>query len=268
MTWNNRPTCASDIISGQVSVAASSGWCSMDVKAFVQGWADGTPNYGFTLKEPNESNPTTQKTKYYSSDAPYPNRPELRITYGASSGETDPPEVEVQYGSRGYDSVGSGGSNCMGYALECPYAITFSTVGFDPYIYNEASLEELESGFALACQAWMTTTLGGADSWGIISAYNTPIEVSTYYRTVMRMGVQGSSGTECDTYMDKGQAVDFHWWYQTKDGRWADKMGTGGESNLISGSYGINPLSSHWNNHQFCGPGRFYMIKDTRPSLG
>lgn len=44
-------------------------------------WLAGTySNYGFLLKEPSETN-SSQKTKFYSSDAPSPNKPELVIEY-------------------------------------------------------------------------------------------------------------------------------------------------------------------------------------------
>ena len=65
----------------------------------VKNWRIGTyPNYGFVLKEPSETT-STQKTKFYSSDAPSPNKPELVINY------TNPPS------GPGISSIGGLGVN-------------------------------------------------------------------------------------------------------------------------------------------------------------
>ena len=54
----------------------------------VKSWMNGTyVNNGFILKEPSETN-SSQKTKFYSSDAPSPNKPELVINYSSSNSLT------------------------------------------------------------------------------------------------------------------------------------------------------------------------------------
>ena len=84
VTWNNKPSYTT---SGGTSACTldSGSWYKIDATAMVKSWIQGTySNYGFLLKEPSETN-TNQKTKWYSSDAPSPNKPELVIDYTAYS---------------------------------------------------------------------------------------------------------------------------------------------------------------------------------------
>lgn len=79
--WNNQP----DFTTYEASLTAyndSGDWFRINsVTTVVKKWMNGTyNNYGFVLKEPTESD-TNQKTKFYSSDAPSPNKPELHIVY-------------------------------------------------------------------------------------------------------------------------------------------------------------------------------------------
>ncbi|MCL1913959.1 MAG: DNRLRE domain-containing protein [Eubacteriaceae bacterium] len=65
------------------SKAAHSGsnWYEMSVTPIVQQWANNpAANYCFTIKDTNESNTSIWHTRY-SSDAPSPYKPELRISY-------------------------------------------------------------------------------------------------------------------------------------------------------------------------------------------
>ena len=62
----------------------SNDWYKATVTAIVQEWASGTSNYGFIIKDNTENN-VDHWTTFYSSDAGYPNRPELHIVYTAAS---------------------------------------------------------------------------------------------------------------------------------------------------------------------------------------
>ena len=83
ITWSNRPGYTTANASDTI-IQYSDAWYSMDVTTLVKNWVNGTYlNYGFVLKEPSETD-SAQKTKFYSSDAPSPNKPELVINYNAT----------------------------------------------------------------------------------------------------------------------------------------------------------------------------------------
>lgn len=83
ITWNNKPSYTTTYASG-VATNTTGNWYGLDVTTMVKNWLNGTySNYGMVLKEPSEAS-STQKTKFYSSDAPSPNKPELVINYSSS----------------------------------------------------------------------------------------------------------------------------------------------------------------------------------------
>lgn len=85
VTWNNKPSYSTIGPTGACT-SFSGDWYQMDATSLVKQWLNGTyTNYGFLLKEPTETN-SNQKTRWYSSDAPSPNKPELVIRYGIASG--------------------------------------------------------------------------------------------------------------------------------------------------------------------------------------
>jgi hypothetical protein len=78
--WTNQPGYTTTYGSTTASYEYDN-WYSMYATQIVKNWIGGVySNYGFVLKEPSESN-STQKTRFYSSDAPSPNKPELHIIY-------------------------------------------------------------------------------------------------------------------------------------------------------------------------------------------
>ena len=82
ITWNSKPAYTTTYASG-VATNTTGNWYGLNVTTLVKYWLNGTyPNYGMVLKEPSESN-SAQKTKFYSSDAPSPNKPELVINYNS-----------------------------------------------------------------------------------------------------------------------------------------------------------------------------------------
>ena len=97
ITWRNSPGYSTTNMS-TVSVPFREGsvWYTMNVTGLVQDWVNGTyANYGFVVRDQNESDPN-HWTTFYSSDAGSPHKPELHITYNESGGSppepTDPPD--------------------------------------------------------------------------------------------------------------------------------------------------------------------------------
>lgn len=84
MTWNTRSYYSTES-SSPTAVNTVGNWYGLDITSILTSWLAGTyPNYGVVLKEPSETN-SSQKTKFYSSDAPSPNKPELVINYSGTN---------------------------------------------------------------------------------------------------------------------------------------------------------------------------------------
>lgn len=80
ITWNNKPGYTT-VYGSSTAVHDGNDWWKMDVTTLVKNWVSGTYiNYGFLIKDVNESDPN-QWTTFYSSDAASPNKPELIINY-------------------------------------------------------------------------------------------------------------------------------------------------------------------------------------------
>lgn len=130
--WNDQPDYITVPVSG-VAYNDSGDWYRIDnVTNFVKYWLSGTyENYGLVLKEPTESN-TNQKTRFYSSDAPSPNKPELHIEYTLES-------VDVKIACDGLyrTAVGSSWASTASTALEKADDAFVSQFGID---FNAASV--------------------------------------------------------------------------------------------------------------------------------
>lgn len=102
ITWNNKPGYSNTNPTGTI-VLDSGLWYKLICTDMVKNWINGNyPNYGFLLKEPTESN-SSQKTKFYSSDAPSPNKPELIINYTSlEEPDTNPTFIMKHYSDKGY----------------------------------------------------------------------------------------------------------------------------------------------------------------------
>ena len=129
VTWNAKPSFTTLSPSGTAFNSVGD-WYRLDVTTMVKNWLNGTYyNYGMVLKEPNELD-SSQKTKFYSSDAPSPNKPELLINYSAPT-----INVELLY-DQAYNNRFSGASakilreaNILKnkYATEFGINVNFST---------------------------------------------------------------------------------------------------------------------------------------------
>lgn len=84
ITWNNQPSYDASCKSA-LGTSADSIWYVMDVGSIVRRWANESyGNNGFLIMDTVESN-TSHWTTFYSSDASSPHKPELNISYEASS---------------------------------------------------------------------------------------------------------------------------------------------------------------------------------------
>ena len=83
VTWNNMPSLT--LTNGTSRATNSSGlWWDIDVTTIVKQVLSGQrPNYGFIIRDSENSASTSHWTTFYSSEAPSPNKPELVITYSA-----------------------------------------------------------------------------------------------------------------------------------------------------------------------------------------
>ena len=233
--WNSKPDYTTAYGSG-TAFNYSGSWYRMRVDDLVKNWFDGVySNYGFVLKEPSESS-TSQKTKFYSSDAPSPNKPELIINFSSYN----------YYGNRSYEYSSGYGQNCMGYAIDYPQYITGGDLNMtNSYLNSISTTSQLLNYTKSKSQTWMSNNSVGYDS---LTAYNSYIN-SNQYRIVLRVGYVDVNGDgDFDNSSGYGDLWDYHWWYQTDTGQWAEKLAHL-SSHTISGTSGsTNPYSVTWQN--------------------
>lgn len=258
-TWNNQPGYTIAECS-DVCTAEGSDWYSMEVTSIVHSWLNGTHNnYGFLLREQSESS-STQKTKFYSSDANYPNRPELVLCYVNYIGSR-------KYQQAPYDPVLSiPQANCMGYALEYKMNLDKTALEMSNNDVIGMNTEEILNYVQTKIEAWMTNHVL-TPNFGALSSYDSSINTASpgWYRVVVRVGLDDCIIT--NNIFDVGERFDYHWRYQTTSGYglWADKPG-----NLSSikrlGTNGLDPAASYWYSMVmvYTSTPRYYQIKDLR----
>lgn len=251
ITWGSQPNFSYTTVSSE-AVHYAGDWYRIDVKDIVTSWLSGRyENHGFALKEETEGN-ANKKTKYYSSEADSPNKPELRITY--------------YYGSRPYQSVTTTRVNCMGYALEYNKFIKFSDLGLSINELTGKDTAEILETVRGKSETWMNTYLNidGIFNYYRIDSYDTPIEEG-WYKVVLRVGFYDENG---NGIFDDNEFCDYHWWYETSTGEWADKPGQT-PSKLHIGSQGIDPAASPWTVSDLSGFSYnsepiYYRVRDVR----
>jgi len=260
VTWNNKPAYNEYIYSSQ-AVNTVGNWYGLNITDILIYWMENYtfPNYGVVLKEPNENN-SGQKTKFYSSDAPSPNKPELVINY-------------ITFGSRPYQETSRTDINCMGYALECPYyigknydAVQYAAVPVHLNIVDEDvygfTLSELQEYIQARSEDWMSSEEGiGGTNWELLQSYNSEID-DNCYRVVLRVGFHDVNNNEI---LDVDEEYDYHWWYQTDSGDWAEKQGPGPSTyNILTA--GEDPTDFYWpvGMYSYDSSGVFYQIRDLR----
>lgn len=249
ITWNSKPAYTTTYASG-VATNTTGNWYGLNVTTLVKYWLNGTyPNYGMVLKEPSESD-SAQKTKFYSSDAPSPNKPELVINY-------------TYYGSRPYQDTSRKDINCMGYALEYAEYITGAMLNIVRSEINGMTVAQLQDYVKGKAESWMNTNIGSSN-WGSIDSYNSAINTN-WFRIILRVGFIDLDG---DNRLDASEQYDYHWWYQTSTGNWADKLASL-PSEYRTGTANVNPANVAWINGslRYSSSGVFYQIKDIRGVL-
>lgn len=97
ITWSNMPDDEGNFaLDSPVAVPAACGlnWYALNVTEIVCDWVDGfSPNYGFILMDEEEGD-MDHWTTWYSSNAEFPYKPELYITYDGSEPEDPDPDAE------------------------------------------------------------------------------------------------------------------------------------------------------------------------------
>lgn len=252
VTWNNKPGYTTIGCTSACSLDSGS-WYKIDATAMVRNWITGLySNYGFVIKEPSENN-SEQKTRWYSSDAPSPNKPELVIKY------------VNEYGSRPYQSTSRTDVNCMGYALEYSAFINRTALGITESDMYGMTTSQMLTYINSKSQTWMTNHLTSS-GYSVLAAFDSSITQQSpgWFRVVLRVGFVDEDG---DGVFDAGELWDGHWRYQTYEdfGVWAEKHGTH-PSQKLPLSYGVNPTSSAWifGNYIYDSAGKYYQIKDSR----
>ncbi len=252
VTWNNKPGYTTSGCTSTCSLDSGS-WYKIDATTMVRNWITGTySNYGFVLKEPSETN-SSQKTRWYSSDAPSPNKPELVINY------------VNEYESRPYQPTITQGVNCMGYALEYDEFINRTALGITESDMYGMTTSQMLTYINNKSQIWMTNHLSSS-GYSALAAFDSNISQQSpgWFRVVLRVGFVDEDG---DGVFDAGELWDGHWRYQTYEdyGVWAEKHGTNSSQKLPL-SNGVNPTSSAWifGGYIYDSAGKYYQIKDSR----
>lgn len=251
ITWNNMPAYATDNYTSPASYVTND-WYRLNVTQIVRRWVLGeVSNYGFMLKDSTESG-TTQWTSFYSSDAPSPNKPELHVVY-------------YYPGSRPYQQVNEPGIKCMGYALEYVY-LNYAPIS-DSDLIGKTTAQTLQV-MKTKTEDAMTIHFGTAH-YGQISTYNSSIN-SNWFRVVVRVGFADLNNNgvvdSSDVFWDGSQyrlTWDYHWWYQTDTGDWAEKQGSL-DSMRKYGTYASNPGNLTWpgDNMYYDSTAVYYQLDD------
>ena len=210
VTWYNQPNYSSADYSPRATNSTGD-WYNLDIKEFVQNWVDGVyPNHGLVLMEPGEM-VSEQKTKFYSSDAPSPNKPELIINYNE------------YYGSRPFQPCSSEDVNCLGYALEYPVNITPQVLRLlDADMLNK-NRAQLTAYFKTKLTQWITEV--NTDFTFSLWEDSTPDSIirENWFLISIEVVILKDEG-RIGIY-DSGEGLGYHCRYKTNTGVWAEKPG-------------------------------------------
>ncbi len=251
VTWNNKPNFNSEIYTPEVFNTEANRY-RLNVKNILQCWLFGSiPNHGLVLKEPNETD-SAQKTRFYSSEASSPNKPELVIEY------------KPYYGSRSYQATSLTTVNCMGYALEYKDFLSPEAIGVDQSQMYGKTLNQAILEFKRILENWLNKEEHiGADNWAYIDTYNSRINEG-WFRVYCRVGFDNDDFDY--TINDDGEELGFHWLYQTKTGDWAYKNGSAPSAYFgNSGNYNPAELIKNVNDdNSYAYVDLFFQIRDIR----
>lgn len=122
------------------------------------------------------------------------------------------------------------------------------------------TVAELEEYTKAKAAAWMNSAIGSSN-WAYINTYNSDINAD-WYRIILRVGFIDA---DRDGVFDVWEEFDYHWWYQTSTGNWADKLAHL-PSEYRPGTDALNPANIEWLNGglSYNSGGVFYQIRDMR----
>ena len=252
ITWNNQPFASGYYGSGS-TWDHNCQYYDFNMTSAVKAWYNGTlPNYGVDFTYVN--NYHNDYNSVISGDGSG-QTPTLTINYNSSP----------YYGSRAYQTCNLTTVNCMGYAIEYPQYITGANLGLDTAgLSNCRTNEQLLSYVANRSNVWMTNNIGSSN-YSSISAYDSAINTG-WFRVALRTGYIDANGDGEFTYgrLNYYETFDYHWWYETSSGRWADKLAYLNSGYQTSGPG--NPASYTWKNGSlyYNSTVRYYAIKDIR----
>lgn len=148
----------------------------------------------------------------------------------------------------------------MGYALEYARYIDTDDLKTSEFAMNGKTTSQMMNYIKGKANAWMTTNLGNAN-FGTISGYDSDIQ-DGWFRVVLRVGFIDENNNHV---FDIGELWDYHWWYQTKTGNWADKLAWL-PSQLRQNTAGVDPAGLTWQNGDlfYNSYGQFYEVHDIR----
>jgi len=222
VTWNSgRPNLSAV---GGVGAWDINYWVAIGLKDIVKSWYAGSQtNYGVAVRDTTGAS-SNRYWQFYSSDSNASNgyRPELRIYYTNST----------FYGARPYSQSSSTSQNCMGFALNR------TSNGVQSWPASNVTINTFLNNFASSAETWMNINLGSAN-WDPLTSYNSFI-ASNKYRVALRIIWDDKNN---DGIVNANESRDYHWWYQTSDGSWAEKHGTT-PSSFVVNSHAVNPGSS------------------------
>ena len=235
LTWNNKPSYSESWFSSNAT-AGSNNWYKLYVTSLVKKWLNGTySNNGLLIKDDTESG-TSQWTVFYSSDAPSPNKPELRISYSDSVRPYNPIYANTTLCST---------TNCMGYALNRNVFIDYTMMGIDNTQLYGLNAEQMLNTISEKAEELMNSSFPSqgwiAIEYSEIDTYYSSI-APNHYRVALRVCIFDSNNNQT---FDIGESYDYHWWYETSSGNWAEKWGNA-PSHEIAGTADHDPASYDW----------------------
>lgn len=225
ITWNDMPSHV-DASETATATVYSGSWYQLTVTDIVKSWVNGTSsNYGFMVKDVTETDPDHWST-FYSSDAESASMPQLVINYIG------------YWGCKPYVNQTSTNMNCLEY-------VTFIDVNdeeFDPLItpdeYTLLGQAADSDGVRVivegAMERFLNENFYGRWEYGSL---NTVLDEGQWL-IAMRTGKQ---------FVSNGSFVDYHFWYRTNSGAWANKHGFNEPSELLPATdLPTTNLSSGW----------------------
>jgi hypothetical protein len=131
--------------------------------------------------------------------------------------------------------------NCGGYALDKAQWLNF---GITLAGLNACANEAAIFNYATTCiNSWLDNNMAGHHI--TIPSYNSYIYAGSW-RVVFRLGYQDDGDGYVDIDNSLHDYFDFHWWYETDTGQWAEKQASS-DSQLISGTNAdTNPYNVAW----------------------